>query len=68
MFSIHLQFGREVLDIAAAHVKPGVTADEIDRIVHEVSMIAPLHIHLHLHIHTHTITQTEVMSFSLSTL
>ena len=31
-----IKFGREVLDIAAANVKPGVTADEIDRIVHEV--------------------------------
>ncbi|CAB4254789.1 similar to Saccharomyces cerevisiae YLR244C MAP1 Methionine aminopeptidase, catalyzes the cotranslational removal of N-terminal methionine from nascent polypeptides [Maudiozyma barnettii] len=27
--------GREVLDIAAAAVKPGVTTDEIDKIVHE---------------------------------
>ncbi|EPY53872.1 methionine aminopeptidase Fma1 [Schizosaccharomyces cryophilus OY26] len=27
--------GREVLDIAAAAVRPGVTTDEIDRIVHE---------------------------------
>ena len=31
-----IKFGREVLDIAAASIKPGVTADEIDRIVHEV--------------------------------
>ena len=31
-----IKFGREVLDIAAANIKPGVTADEIDRIVHEV--------------------------------
>lgn len=33
---IFVKFGREVLDIAAANIKPGVTADEIDRIVHEV--------------------------------
>jgi methionyl aminopeptidase len=26
---------REVLDIAASHVKPGITTDEIDSIVHE---------------------------------
>jgi len=25
---------REVLDLAASHVKPGVTTDEIDEIVH----------------------------------
>lgn len=29
------RLAREVLDIAAAAVKPGVTTDEIDRIVHE---------------------------------
>ena len=34
LFSV--QFGREVLDTAGAHVKPGITTDEIDRIVHEV--------------------------------
>lgn len=34
---ISLKFGREVLDIAAANTKPGVTTDEIDRIVHEVN-------------------------------
>ena len=34
-----IKFGREVLDIAAASIKPGVTADEIDRIVHEVRKI-----------------------------
>jgi len=27
--------GREILDAAAAAVKPGVTTDELDRIVHE---------------------------------
>ena len=31
------QYTREVLDLAAAAVKPGVTGDEIDRIVHEAS-------------------------------
>ncbi|KAK0502516.1 peptidase M24, structural domain-containing protein [Armillaria luteobubalina] len=28
------RLGREVLDIAASHVKPGVTTDELDEIVH----------------------------------
>lgn len=32
------RLGREVLDIAAAAAKPGVTTDEIDRIVHEACM------------------------------
>lgn len=32
------QYTREVLDVAAAAVKPGVTGDEIDRIVHEASL------------------------------
>jgi len=30
--------GREILDIAARAVKPGVTTDEIDRIVHEATV------------------------------
>lgn len=29
------RFGREVLDLAAAEVKPGVTTDHIDKVVHE---------------------------------
>lgn len=29
------QLGREVLDIAASHIKPGITTLELDRIVHE---------------------------------
>ena len=33
---LFIKFGREVLDTAAANVKPGVSPDEIDRIVHEV--------------------------------
>jgi methionyl aminopeptidase len=32
------QISREVLDIAAAAVKPGITTDEIDRIVHEATI------------------------------
>lgn len=28
------QLGREVLDIAASHIKPGVTTDYLDEIVH----------------------------------
>lgn len=31
----HTQLAREVLDIAAQHVKPGVTTDFLDSIVHE---------------------------------
>jgi len=31
-----LQLAREILDEAAKIVKPGVTADEIDRVIHEV--------------------------------
>ena len=34
---IVLQLARECLDEAAKVVKVGVTADEIDRVVHEVS-------------------------------
>jgi hypothetical protein len=32
------QITREVLDIAAAHVKPGITTDEIDEIVHQATI------------------------------
>jgi methionyl aminopeptidase len=32
------QLGREVLDLAASHVKPGVTTDEIDEIVHKATI------------------------------
>ena len=31
------QLAREVLDIAAAAIKVGITTEEIDRLVHEVS-------------------------------
>ena len=31
------QLAREVLDEAAKIIKPGVTGDEIDRVVHEVT-------------------------------
>jgi methionyl aminopeptidase len=34
------KFGREVLDAAARAVKPGVSTDEIDRIVHEVRRLS----------------------------
>lgn len=34
------QLGREVLDLALKAVKPGVTTDELDRIVHEVCTCA----------------------------
>lgn len=32
------KLGREVLDIAAAAIKPGVTTDYIDKIVHEACL------------------------------
>jgi len=32
--------GRKMLDLAHAHVKPGVTTDEIDRVVHEATVAA----------------------------
>ena len=35
-----MQVGREVLDAAARAVKPGVTTDELDRIVHEATIAA----------------------------
>ena len=28
------QMGREILDLAASHIKPGLTTDELDEIVH----------------------------------
>lgn len=34
------QVGREVLDLAARAIKPGVTTDEIDWIVHEATVAA----------------------------
>jgi hypothetical protein len=34
IFDLSTQLGREVLDIAASHVRPGITTDEIDEIVH----------------------------------
>lgn len=33
-----MQLGREVLDKAAAAIRPGITTDEIDRIVHEATI------------------------------
>ena len=35
-----MQVGREVLDKAARAIKPGVTTDEIDRIVHDATIAA----------------------------
>ena len=32
------RLAREVLDIAAAEIKPGVTTDHIDKVVHEACM------------------------------
>ena len=32
------QLGREILDIAAASIRPGITTDEIDEIVHEATI------------------------------
>lgn len=30
--------GREILDLAASYVKPGITTDEIDAVVHEATI------------------------------
>ncbi|KAH6918612.1 peptidase M24, structural domain-containing protein [Coprinopsis sp. MPI-PUGE-AT-0042] len=32
------RLGREILDLAASHVKPGITTDEIDEIVHNATI------------------------------
>ncbi|KAF8921336.1 peptidase M24, structural domain-containing protein [Mucidula mucida] len=32
------KLGREILDLAASHVKPGITTDEIDEIVHNATI------------------------------
>ena len=32
------QIAREILDLAAQHVKPGITTDEIDEIVHQATI------------------------------
>lgn len=36
--NLYLQIAREVLDAAARVVRPGVTTDEIDRVVHEATI------------------------------
>ena len=36
----HPQIGREVLDAAARVIQPGVTTDEIDRVVHDATIAA----------------------------
>lgn len=36
------QIAREVLDAAARMIRPGVTTDEIDRVVHEATIAAGL--------------------------
>lgn len=30
---------REILDLAGSHVKPGITTDELDAIVHEATIV-----------------------------
>jgi methionyl aminopeptidase len=37
-FKSLLQMSREILDIAAAAVRPGITTDEIDEIVHNATI------------------------------
>lgn len=37
------QIAREVLDAAAQAIRPGVTTDEIDRVVHEATIAAGLY-------------------------
>jgi len=39
---VYKQYGREVLDEAANAVQVGVTTEELDRIVHEVSFDSSL--------------------------
>lgn len=36
----HVQIAREVLDAAARMIRPGVTTDEIDKVVHEATIAA----------------------------
>ncbi len=38
VFIYFRQLGREILDLAASHVKPGITTDEIDEIVHNATI------------------------------
>lgn len=33
-YLLSIKLGREVLDLAASHIRPGVTTDEIDEVVH----------------------------------
>jgi len=35
---IFFKLGREVMDIAAAMIRPGVTTDEIDAVVHQATI------------------------------
>ncbi|KAG6818142.1 hypothetical protein H0H87_000047 [Tephrocybe sp. NHM501043] len=35
---IACRLGREVLDIAASHIRPGITTDELDEIVHQATI------------------------------
>lgn len=35
-----LQIAREVLDAAARIIRPGITTDEIDRVVHDATVAA----------------------------
>lgn len=39
-YCIGLQIAREVLDAAARVVRPGITTDEIDAVVHEATIAA----------------------------
>lgn len=39
----YCQIAREVLDAAARVIRPGVTTDEIDRVVHEATIVAGLY-------------------------
>lgn len=33
-----LQISREVLDIGAAHIRPGISTDELDEIIHNATI------------------------------
>lgn len=40
MNNLFFQIAREVLDAAARVIRPGITTDEIDRVIHEATIAA----------------------------
>lgn len=45
---INFQISREVLDAAARVIRPGITTDEIDRVVHEATIAAGIRNNRHV--------------------